>query len=398
MKRQGLKMKKLIIHYICLYTDENLYDKLFREPAECAKIEYIVEALKSAGYGIRLFSTRSAKVRWRPVKPRTAVVDDNEKHQYVFSMAGNRLMNKINAVLNRLQIVLYVLFRVKKSEPVLLYHQYYYYGVFTFLKRIKKFELVLEIEELHFTLTHKMKEQELRFIKLADKYLLIQPGLLKQIDTDGKPYVIVYGDYRLPKTARAAFHDGYNNVVFAGVIESRRNAAFLACKAAEYLDSRFRIHILGFGPEPEIQKLRGLIAEVNRRCGEERVLYHGKKTGAALTEFLNACRVGLSCHSYSEKDKESEQFSFPSKIMMYLAHNLWVVSPDIACVREAPFNGCIRFYAQGGEETEPLRIAACIGDLFAHPGGESIQPQELLIKIRAEFEAVLINFINADPC
>lgn len=391
-------MKKRVIHYICLYTDESLHDKLFREPAECAKIEYMVEALKSAGFRIRLFSTRCVKIRWRPAKPGMVVIDGDERHQYVLSMAGNRLINKMNAVLNRLQIILYVLLRVKKSQTVLLYHQYYYYGVFTFLKRIKKFELILEIEELHFTLMHKMKEQELRFIKLADKYLLIQPDLLRQIDIGGKPHLIAYGDYRLPGTSAAAFYNDYYNVVFAGVIESRRNAAFIACKAAEYLDSRFRLHILGFGPEPEIQKLRGLIAEVNLRCGEERVIYHGKKTGAEFSEFLNACSVGLSCHSYSEQDRESEQFSFPSKIMIYMAHNLRVVSPDIACVRNTPFNDCIRFYSQSNKETIPMKIAACIQDFFAHPACGSMQPREQLIKIRAEFETKLSGFFSADPC
>lgn len=394
-----INMKKRIIHYICLYTDESLQGKLFREPAECAKIEYMVEALKSAGYRICLFSTRCVKSHWRPAKPGTVIIDGDEKHQYVLSMAGNALINKINAVINRLQIILYVLLKVKKSQTVLLYHQYYYYGVFTFLKRIKKFELVLEIEELHFTLMHKMKERELRFITLADKYLLIQPDLLRRIDIGGKPYLIAYGDYRMPGTSAAAFYNNYDNIVFAGVIESRRNAAFVACRAAEYLDSRFRLHILGFGPEPEIQKLRRLTAEVNHRCGEERVIYHGKKTGVELSEFLNACRVGLSCHSYSEQDRESEQFSFPSKIMIYMAHNLWVVSPDIACVRNTPFNKCIRFYSNDNKETIPLKIASCIKDLFVHPdyGSESIQPREQLLKIRAEFEAELGDFFSARP-
>lgn len=389
-------MKKRIVHYINLYTDENLQDKLFREPAECAKIEYMTEALKSAGYGIRLFSTRSANIRWRAVKPKTSATDENEKHQYVFSMAGNRLVNKINSIFNLMQIALYVIFRVKKAEPVLLYHQYYYYGIFTFLKRFKKFELILEIEELHFTLMHKAKEQELRFIKIADKYLLVQPELLKLIDTGGKPYLIAYGDYRLPKTTKVKFYDGYFNIVFAGVIESRREAAFLACKTAKYLDSRFRMHILGFGPEPEIQKLQELIIEINRRCGKERVIYHGKKTGNALSAFLNACDVGLSCHYYLEKDKKSEQFSFPSKIMMYLAHNLQVVSPDIACVRNAPFKDNIRFYKQDGEEELPLKIATCIQELFEHPDLVGIQPRDNLLKIRAEFEEQLSDFLNTN--
>jgi hypothetical protein len=83
---------------------------------------------------------------------------------------------------------------------------------------------------------------------------------------------------------------------------------------------------------------------------------------------------------------------------MYLAHNLWVVSPDIACLRDAPFKDCIRFYERGGEDTEPMRIASCIRELPANSALAGTQPREQLIKLRDEFEAKLTGFFNADPC
>lgn len=388
----GMKHKP-VVHYICLYTDPGLCASIFREPAECAKIEYLTGALKAAGFRVELFSTRSTSVHGELVKPKTVMVDEDEVHRYLFSITGGRLVNRLNALLNALQTAAYVLLHVRAGEPVLLYHQYYYYGVFTFLKHIKRFTLVLEIEELHYTLMHCRKEQELRFIGLADKYLLIQPGLLRKVNTKGRPYLVFYGDYRLPQTTGAAFSDKRIGVVYAGVIESRRSAAFLACRAARYLDNRYRLHILGFGPQTEVQKLQALIEETNHICQDQRVVYHGEKSGEELSSFLNACRIGLSCHSYLPQDSLSSAYSFPSKITMYLSHNLWVVSPALKCVEDSPFRECVRFYRQDGTPEEPQRIAACIREISLKLT-EGFSPAELMRQIKADFEKQLACFFG----
>lgn len=388
-------MRKKVIHYINLYTDECFQKVLFREASESSKIEYLTQALKASGYCIHMLSTRSTHVKRKLVKPRTITIDQGERHRYVFSFAGGRLVNKLNAVFNLLQILCYVLFSVRQNEPVLLYHQYYYYAVFTFLKRVKHFELILEIEELQYVLMHRREREELEFIHRADKYILIQSLLLQKVDVGNKPYLILYGDYRVPETEHKAFENDYINIVYAGVIESRSKGAFLACKAAEHLDSNFRVHILGFGNDAEIEHLRCLIDHINRCFGEKRVVYHGKKTGEDLSEFLNSCQIGLSCHYYSRADKGAEQYAFHSKIVRYLAHNLWVVSPRIACVTGSPFADFCACYSQNTPEKIPMLIAGCIRELVGKQTTAAIQPRQQLLTVRKEFETKLRNFIDA---
>src|SRR5690606_35053088 len=101
--------------------------------------------------------------------------------------------------------------------------------------------------------------------------------------------------------------------------------------AMNYLPNKYRLHILGFGNNSDIEELKKLINYVNKEKGYECCRYYGSLDGEKYSEFLLDCDIGLN----PQKEGEYMDFAFPSKILSYLAHGLEVVSTRIKSVEQS---------------------------------------------------------------
>ncbi|WP_318617950.1 glycosyltransferase [Sporosarcina sp. YIM B06819] len=356
-------MNQKKVHYLCYGINDKTEELLKYFPSAQPKISYLIDSIKAAGYQVNMVSSCMSNRGF--FKRKRFEIDEAEKHIFFSSFYSKfKLFRKLSLIGITLQTILYVLFKVKKGDCLLVYHSLNYILPLKIINGIFKKPFILEVEEFYSAVNEnhrKFESKEIEFINSANGYLLVNDLMKEKIDLRNKPMIISYGNYKVPlKKKENIFKDSqFINIVYAGVIEDNRKAAFLAAKTARYLNENYKIHILGFGNNKDIKELRELINNINTECGSEKVIFHGKKSGNQYTDFLQSCDIALSCHTYSETEKASADYTFPSKIITYLANNLRVVSADIRCVRESMMSSYILFY----EENSAMSIARAIKEI-----------------------------------
>ncbi|SEL07639.1 Glycosyltransferase involved in cell wall bisynthesis [Carnobacterium iners] len=384
-------MKKTV-HYFCFGVDDHTKQNLYYFPSAQPKIQYIIDTLKNNEYMVNMVSSCSIKNNGF-FKSKIYKVDNNEKHVFFSSFKTPlKVLNKISIFMTFVQFIFYMLFCVKKNDIVLIYHSLYYIRPMELLKKLKKVRYILEVEELYSFLddnTEVFMDQEIEFINYGSAYLLVNDLIDEKISRREKKAVISYGNYSVPPKISCRnfeYHD-YINVVYAGVIENRRKAAFIAIESAKHLNEKYCIHILGFGEKSDIINLKKRINEINKELSEERIIFHGTKSGDEYSCFLQSCDVALSTHSYDKKDLPAADYSFPSKIITYMANGLKVVSSDVRSVRYSKIGRNITFY----EKNTPEDIAKSIESLEYV---SQVDSREKINELDKQFKKNLKNLID----
>jgi len=343
------------VHYLCFAVDEYTEKLLTYFPSAQPKVRYMVDTLKELGYSINIVSSCAIKKRGF-YRGRSTTIDENEIHKYFSTFKTSlKFLNRMSIALSFIQLVLYCLFAIKKTDKVIIYHSIYYIRPISFLRKFFGFEYILEVEELYSYIekcSEKFQHKEIEFINSSCAYLLINDLIDEKITRGKKPAIISYGSYSVPRNMSfdSFPYTDKINIVYAGVIEKLRLAAFTAVETATH--SNYRIHILGFGKSEDITLLKNRIDEVNTIFKEERVIFHGKKTGEEYYAFLQACDIALDCHAYgNEIQPSAADYSFPSKISTYLANGLRVVSTDIRCLKKSQFSKYLYFYSNDTANT-----------------------------------------------
>lgn len=380
-----------IVHYLCYAVDEKTKDKLIYYPSAQPKIEYLRNLMKKNEYYVKIVSNCKSKKGWFGRKSYN--VDDKEQHIFFSSFhSKSESVNKVSLIFEILQTAHYLLTKVKKGDIVLVYHSLFYKFPFALIEKVKKIQFILEMEEIYSALSDQSKKYEkgeLQFAERASAYLMVNDLLQEKIPINGRDCILSYGNYQLPPILIDKKKDVKEqiDVVYAGVVEQKRYAAFVAARTAELLDTKYRMHILGFGEPEDIEALKQLIAEVNNRVGLEKVKFHGAKSGNDYYKFLQSCDVALSCHSYDATMSESADYTFPSKIIVYLANGLQVVSGELRCVRQSQFGDLIHFY----KDNKPKSIAEEIQKIdFSSP----YDSRSIINHMNLQFEKDFIDILE----
>lgn len=379
-------MKKNKIHYLCFYAEKNSDYNFF--PSAIPKIEYLVEVLK-LDFSVQIVScVKLSKFGFK--KSTKKIIDDQESHFY-FSTFNTRFsfFNKLEILFRWFQIICYVFFKIRKGEKLLIYHSLFYYKLFQVLIRLTKVETILQVEELYHAVTPgllHLEAEENKYISKFRKLLLVSDLLETKFKKNNNLTIVCYGDYRslesssLKKQASSGL--GTINIVYAGVIESSRNAVFFALEVIKLLPINYCLNIAGFGNKEDEEKLLSEMNIINQK--EERVKYLGYLTGSAYSNLLFNCDIGLSCHQYKDHELISADNSFPSKIIVYLKHNLVIVSNKINCVVNSEIGQYITFF-----NSTPIDAAEAIVKL------ESNKNLDLVIsKLDYEFKKSFVTFLN----
>ncbi len=314
------------IIYVCEYSNEKVKERnLSFSPAGITKMEYMIKLLSSFDEKLIVYSTSRTLSKTKKYKK----FQYTEKNiDYIFRSTKAR-KNKIGRRLEFISAkrkLFNFLMRLRKEDVVFVYHENYYLKTINLAHKIKKFNLVYEVEELYHVAANssqKLIDNEIKYIKQADKYVLSTELLNDYVNRENKPNVIIHGSYNLENiTIKNIKEDEKIHLVYAGTLERVKEGAYNSINLAKYLDQNYVIHILGFGSEKEVAIIVDLIEQSNN-VNSCRVVFEGVKTGEEYFNFLQKCQIGLSL----QNPKDSFNFtSFPSKILVYLQNNLRVVS------------------------------------------------------------------------
>lgn len=378
-------MKK--IKYISYYDVDNLEENRSYVLSSSNKLSYIASVIEALGHNIDIISC-SGSLNKNIYKNKKIKISDNTSLLLPYTIGnGNKARRVVDRFLIRLQLLNNLIFKTKKSDTVIVYHSLGYMKTINFIKLVKKFKLILEVEEIYGDVLNNsiISNKELKYTQIADGYIFPTEFLNAKINKQNKPYAIVEGTYQVEEDLGCEFNDGKNHCVYAGTFDPRKGGAAAAAAAAEFLPESYHLHIIGFGSDRDKQNLLNTI-EVIRSKTKCTITYDGLLSGKDYLEFLQSCQIGLSLQNPKAKFNDT---SFPSKVLSYMANGLRVVSIKIPVLESSGIGDLLYYY----EEDTPKAIAKAICSVNLKDGYES---RNRISQLNAKFQVDIEKLLKGD--
>lgn len=357
------------ITYVAFYA--NSEERQNRNSALSAtnKINYICSALIRNNYKINIISPSWTCNAYGFYKGEVKKISDGiTLRTFATFGAKNKIQRIIKYLFSLFQLFIYLLINTKKGEPVIVYHSVILSLPIRIAKFIKKFKLILEVEEVYQDIqpySKYMMKSEYKIFNNADSFMFSTELLNEKLNGKNKPYTVIYGTYNINKKRTCKFNDEKIHAVYAGTFDPRKGGALAAVAAAEHLPKNYHIHIIGFGSEKETALLLDKIKEISKKS-DATVTYDGLLSGEDYMEFLQKCDIGLSTQIPNAIYNET---SFPSKILSYMANGLKVVTIRIKAVENSVIGDSVFYY----DEQTPRAIAETILSIDANIPYDSIK-------------------------
>lgn len=348
------------------------------------KMKYICECIDKLGIKCEIISACATKNK-KSVKHKVIRISDNITLDLPFSFGRTgKIVRGLNIILIRTG-VFFKLMRMKKNETLVVYHSLNYMRIVAILKKIKKFRLILEIEEIYGDVIGKSKvsQNELKYFNIADAYIFPTELLNEKVNKSGKPHVFIYGTYSVEEDRKCKFDDGKIHAVYAGTFDPRKGGGLAAAAAAE-LDSNYHIHIIGFGSEKDKKSLQDTISELAKTT-ECEITYDGLLSGEEYIRFIQSCHIGLSTQN---PDADFNDTSFPSKVLSYMANGLRVVSIRIKALERSAISDLLYYY----DTNSPKAIAEAIRNVDINDMYDS---RKFIAELDQSFSMSLKNLLEA---
>lgn len=346
----------MTIHYLTYCSNESDAN-LDVSPAAQQKSSYLTRLIDLTGENYRIINlAESNKKIGLNHKIEKEV---GERGTYVRWMTFGkpcRLFSKIHYYFRKVQLERY-LNKLDCTDVVIAYHSLSTCDIYTKTSHKRRFKFILELEEVYQDVVSCGKYKavlEKKCIASADGYILATESLAKQIP-EGKPYIVINGTYRSEWPRNVSFGDNKIHCIYAGTFDPTKGGAAAAAAAAEFLPENYHVHILGFGTEEQKKQLQELIALVQERT-KCTLTYDGLKSGEEYIQFLQKCHIGLCTQIPDAKYTET---SFPSKVLVYLANGLRVLSVRIPAVEQSDIGDLLFYY----DEQKPEKIAEAIQNI-----------------------------------
>lgn len=340
-----MENKKKTVYYVCFYADPEFSDDITSYPSVWSKIDYVSDTLKRIGYNVCYVCPvipRKGRFKKRVIRK-----DEQETHIYfsAFSKRKSKALVKLNNFLQMLQILAYLLVNTKSDDRILIYHSMYHCFWAPALKKIFRKKYILQIEDVYSALSpagNTYEKKEWDYFETANGYLCVNTLIRDRIHNSA-PKIISHGRYAVSGVIESKISTRCR-LVYAGVIEQVRKGAFLAVETMNYLPENYELVILGFGNEKDICDLKKAIKNINDEKGWCCIKYLGYMAGEEYLRELQKCSIALSTHMYDDTNMKSADYTFPSKLLVYLGNGLHIVAQDLKCLRESEINEYITYY------------------------------------------------------
>lgn len=336
------------------------------------KMSYIINVLAESGYAVEVISASTSK-RGEKYTGGTRQIRENVSLTTFDSHTGkNRFARVVNRRIFFNRLKRYLKKQITEGDTVLIYHSLGYYKLYKWLVERLKANVILEVEEIYTDVgktRFATSEKEERCFSYANAYIFPTQLLDEKINKTHKPSVIIHGTYGVEADKKCKFDDNeiheqnkrIVHCVYAGTFDPRKGGAIAAAAAAEHLPDNYHIHILGFGSDEDVQKMKDLIAKISKGSKAE-VTYDGLLSGEDYIRFIQNCDIGLSTQN---PDAAFNATSFPSKILSYMANGLRVVSIRIPAIEGSAIGKYMYYYdTQTPEAIAKAIMSADIDDNY----------------------------------
>ena len=160
-----------------------------------------------------------------------------------------------------------------------------------------------------------------------------------------KPFAVCYGNYDISPNYRD--RKELKKLIYAGVLGKEGSDVDLAIDVMQYLPDNYDLKIAGYGRHDEV-------IYINNKISDKRnIEFVGFLSGEEYEDFLSKGDVGLCTRVLPN---ELSDYTFPSKVLVYLSHGLVPLCPSIDCLKKSSVSKTIIFY----EESAPESIAKAL--------------------------------------
>lgn len=380
------------IEYIAQYFDRKstVVNRSF-SPAGVAKMDYYLSVLNELGYDTKIYSTCATnKLGYQKSSNTTNYL--GQPIHYRSSFGGNSPKFKfLDLIFGRILLFFHLLLcRNCKNKIFIVYHERLYTPIVKFASKLRKLNVILDIEELYSVAANRSQknvDKEIRSLNI--KYvgylfptLRLRKVILRHLNINKNSFVVCSGNYQTFNTTSDEHRE--NTVVYAGTFEAAKGSATMAIKAAKYLPASFTMYICGFGTIKETADIKCRIKKHNSSAIGCKIVFLGSLLGDDYTSLLSKGSIGLAIQN---PNHELNNTSFPSKILEYLRFGLKVVSSDVDVVKEDKCSDLITFFAP----YTPESLAKAIMSANIQP---NIDSKHVLDKFHEEFKNQLNFLIN----
>ena len=381
--------KSVMIYYICHYSCKEIEsENRYFAPAAQNKATYILNTLAKLKIDDIEIVSPSVTRSFQNVKGTKTLLPNGVCVKTFDSLNHSNVMLRLyGRAKTKCELCAYLMKNVKKTDIVIVYHSQTLMSLITAIKSLKKFKLILEVEEVYSDVTgnKRNRQREFEYFKIADRYLAITNLLNKEINNNNKPVAISHGSYTIAKTFDKLWNDNIIHVVYAGTFDMRKGGALAAIQAAEFLNDHYHVHILGFGNARNTEVVINEIQNISQKT-QATISFHGQLNGDDYLRFLQSCDIGLSTQNPSGEYNDT---SFPSKILSYLSNGLRVVSVRIPAVETSNVGNEIYYY--DGQNPQDIATAIMNVDLSEKNDGRTI-----VKKLDEQFQVDLKNLLKFD--
>ncbi|PKH10176.1 glycosyltransferase, partial [Planomicrobium sp. MB-3u-38] len=255
-----------------------------------------------------------------------------------------KYLKPLSVLISQFWLFIYLILNTKKGENLIVYHSLWLMYPLYVAKKIKKFKLILEVEEIYQDARKVSKINSLlehKTINLADKYIFPTSLLNDKINSQSKGHTILYGTYKIEERRVSNFSDGKIHIVYAGTFDPNKGGVQTAIEIAPHLSNNYHLHIMGFGSSSQLKETIKQITKTSE-LSECEITYEGELKGKEYVSFLQKCHIGLSTQ---RPDADFNKTSFPSKVFSYLVNGLRVVSIKLEVLSLSPVDSII-YYSQ----------------------------------------------------
>jgi hypothetical protein len=344
-----------------------------------SKMNYVAEAINDAGYNVKIISpswytNKSFDAPYTSSK--SYVLDISKKLLFSPSFGTKgKLAERVKIIISLVWLFFWLLKHSKEGEKILVYHSPWLALPVILASKIRRFIIILEIEELYqkvWEINSILRKWENKLIDHSFSYILVSDLLAKYLPDKGN--IILYGSYKVPKKQLFSRTNDIIKIVYAGSVELLKGGAFQIVETMSFLPSNYQLHILGYGDLKIIEILKSVIRKKNTELGRTACIYEGVKSGNDFSAFLQNCHIGVN----PQYEGNYMSTAFPSKVLTYLTHNLFVVSTKIQSIIDSEIGPEIYF----SENDFPEEIAKTILKI---PLGIHKDNRELISRLNIQF-------------
>lgn len=381
-----------MLYYFGYYKTEHI-EKFYPSGSMNAisfKMGYVLRLLNRIGVPVNVISSYiSVKKGFYPFLK----VDVNDKQSISFlpSVKFDGIFSKVTGLFRILTAFFYLLFKIKQNDTVMVYHTPTYAKTILLLKKLKKFKMILEVEEVFcenekLKNREKIKELEMKVFDEAESYIVVNDLIFDKYLNRDKKHMVLYGVYDNVFKETKRKDDGKIHILFSGSID-RVRGAFLAVETAKYLTEDYIMHMSGFGRDDELERILKKIEESNKE-NNCKIIMHGQLNENELDELALSCHVGLNLQDINNP---FEAVSYPSKITFYMKNDLSVVSTKMSSVLASKLAENLYF-----TDMHPKAIAQTIKEMKITEFKSSKQVIKSLDSLAEKEMRLLINGESAD--